>query len=88
MILPNASGDRGEAAARRALRLLREIRVPYGDEIVTGVTSSVGCAQWEEGDTVGDLLDRADLALRAGKAAGKDTVGVAPPGPPPGRSAS
>jgi diguanylate cyclase (GGDEF)-like protein len=86
VILPNASGDRGEAAARRALRLLREIRVPYGDAIVQGITVSVGCAQWEEGDTVGDLLDRADLALRAGKAAGKDTIGVAPPGRPPGRS--
>ena len=52
------------------------------------MTSSIGCAQWEEGDTVGDLLDRADLAPRSGKAAGKDTWAWRPRGPPPGRSAS
>ena len=31
VFLPNASRDAGEAAARRALRLLRAIRAPYGD---------------------------------------------------------
>jgi diguanylate cyclase (GGDEF)-like protein len=75
VILPNATEERAEAAAHRALRLLRAIRVPYGDIVIEGLTVSGGCAQWEDGDTVGDLLDRADRALRAGKASGKNTIG-------------
>jgi diguanylate cyclase (GGDEF)-like protein len=64
VILPNALGPRSDIAASRALRLLRGL----------GITCSVGCAQWTD-ETVGDFIAKADEALRAGKAAGKDTVG-------------
>jgi len=44
------------------------------------VTITIGLAEWQ-GETIGDLVSRADAALYLGKAAGRDTVHVSrPPG--------
>ena len=45
------------------------------------VTASIGWATWELSDTSDDLLARADLALYAAKAAGRDSVRPAPLSP-------
>ncbi|MCW0459562.1 hypothetical protein NB717_000630 [Xanthomonas sacchari] len=41
-------------------------------------TLSVGVAQWQRGESVAALLQRADAALYASKAAGRNRVSVSP----------
>lgn len=48
-----------------------EIAIPGG---VMRVTSSFGVAEWADGDTVSDLLKRADIALYRAKRAGRNRV--------------
>jgi diguanylate cyclase (GGDEF)-like protein len=78
VILPHVRGALADAAAARAVRLLREIHIARDDGAHEGITVSAGIAEWAEPESGGDLLERADTALRASKADGKDGVSRAP----------
>jgi PleD family two-component response regulator len=78
VLLPNARGPRADIAASRALRVLREIHIARPDGTHEGITVSCGVAEWVAPESPIDLLERADLALRGSKAAGKDGIVRAP----------
>lgn len=69
VVLPNTTAREAEAVAVRLLRAWRS---------ESGATFSVGVAQWETGETAGNLVARADRALYDAKAGGRDRVCVAP----------
>ncbi|AWN50666.1 diguanylate cyclase [Methylobacterium sp. 17Sr1-1] len=75
----HGSGRAGEVAERIRLACAH-LRVPgaYGP---IPVTCSLGLAAWAEGDTLETLLARADGALYAAKAGGRDRVVSASGGP-------
>ena len=54
---------------RHAIRSLR-----FGQDRQIAVTSSFGVAEWEPGDTIDQLLRRADVALYEAKRSGRDRV--------------
>ena len=72
VILPNAELDSAAAAASRALERLRSLS--YLEEIGTGVSASIGVAQWQAPMTTGELLEAADRALLRAKREGKGRV--------------
>ncbi|WP_187369359.1 GGDEF domain-containing protein [Baekduia soli] len=78
VILPNVRGPRADIAAERALRALREIRIALPDGGQEGITVSCGVAEWVEPEGPAEVLERADQALRASKAGGKDGLRRAP----------
>lgn len=49
----------------------------HADNVVVNVTCSLGLAEWEFGDTIDGLLNRADMALYEAKRAGRNRVVVA-----------
>jgi len=67
--------DAGDAVrlAGTLRRLVAAVRVPVGSERLT-VTASIGVAVLVGGDTADALLERADRALLAAKAAGRNRV--------------
>jgi diguanylate cyclase (GGDEF)-like protein len=83
LVLPETSPEGTHIVAE-------SVRAAIGDEallLTTGllvVTASIGCATWESSDASDDLLGRADLALYAAKAAGRNTVVPASVTPQPG----
>ena len=69
-------GDAQRAIARlRGMMLSEPLR--SGDEVVP-LTASFGVAEWQQEADVEGLLIRADRALYQAKAAGRDTVALAP----------
>ena len=54
---------------RHSIRSLR-----FGRERQIAITSSFGVAEWESGDTIDQVLRRADVALYEAKRAGRDRV--------------
>jgi diguanylate cyclase (GGDEF)-like protein len=74
VILPHVRGPRADAAAERAVQLLREIRIAREDGNHDGITVSAGIAEWIDPEGAGELLERADTALRRSKAEGKNGV--------------
>lgn len=72
IILPNVSGVRADIAAARALRVLRQIGIQRENGELDEVTVSCGVADWREPEGPEELLERADRALRASKAEGKN----------------
>ncbi len=72
VILPNATLDSAAAAASRALERLRAI--PDHPGIGTGVSASVGVAQWEAPMSTDELLEACDAALLRAKRQGKGRV--------------
>jgi len=69
----------GEAGAARSAERLRKSVARRTETTGSGpdVTVTVGLAQWS-GETCDDLIARADAALYAGKAAGRNVVHTAP----------
>ncbi len=69
-----------ETPAEGAQVVSESVRAVIGDEPIElavgtlAVTASIGWASWETSDGSDDLLARADLALYAAKAAGRNTV--------------
>jgi diguanylate cyclase (GGDEF)-like protein len=71
VVLPNTDLEQGLVLAERMRAGLRQMPVTFRPEPVTG---SFGVTQWVDGDTVASFVDRADEALYAAKAAGRDRV--------------
>jgi diguanylate cyclase len=69
-----------EAAISDALEIAESFRraiselKTFADNTVVSVTSSLGVAEWEIGDTPDSLLRRADLSLYEAKRAGRNRV--------------
>ena len=77
VVLPNTGLEQGVVLAERMRAGLRRMPVTFRPEPVTG---SFGVTQWVDGDTVARFVDRADEALYAAKAAGRDRVMGSSPG--------
>ena len=75
VLLPGAERPRAEAAGRRALDRVREIRVLV-DGDTQPVGASLGVAALNAPRTGEELLGAADAALRRGKVEGKDRLAV------------
>jgi diguanylate cyclase (GGDEF)-like protein len=71
VILPNADLDAATAAATRALERLRELPSLQGE---SGVSASIGVAQWQPPMTADELLAACDVALLRSKRQGKGRV--------------
>jgi diguanylate cyclase (GGDEF)-like protein len=72
VILPNAELDSAVAAASRALERLNALS--YLEEIGSGVSASIGVAQWQAPMTTDALLRACDAALLRAKRQGKGRV--------------
>jgi diguanylate cyclase (GGDEF)-like protein len=70
VILPSADLDSAAAAGERALVRMRAVRLPDG----SGLSASMGVAQWREPMSANELLDACDGALLRGKRDGKGGV--------------
>jgi diguanylate cyclase (GGDEF)-like protein len=71
VILPNAELESAAAAATRALDRLRELTSHVG---ASGVSASIGVAQWQPPMSTDDLLAACDSALLRSKRQGKGRV--------------
>ncbi len=80
VILPNAELDSAAAAASRALERLRAIPAQNGIG-ASGVSASIGAAQWRAPMGVDELLEACDAALLRSKRQGKGRVTRAPAAP-------
>jgi diguanylate cyclase (GGDEF)-like protein len=70
VILPSADLDSAAAAGERALERMRAVRLPDG----SGLSASMGVAQWREPMSADELLEACDAALLRGKRNGKGGV--------------
>lgn len=77
VLLPHTAEEGALHAAQRLRDALRAQPVRWGEETLD-VRVSIGVAAAQDGESVADLLRRADQALYAAKSAGRDTVIVAP----------
>jgi diguanylate cyclase len=75
IIAPDAPGPAASGLAERCRQALRQHHV----EGLGSVTASFGVASYELGDTLESLVSRADEALYAAKANGRDRVELAAP---------
>lgn len=81
LLLPCTDVDGSVAAAERLLAALREAPVPFHGASMP-LAASVGVASLEPEDRgAEELFARADAALYAAKATGRDRVAAAPPAP-------
>jgi diguanylate cyclase (GGDEF)-like protein len=71
--LPGISIDGATAVAKRMRTNVSASQVEIGDDESVGVTVTIGVAQWN-GESADELVKRADAALYAGKAAGRNRV--------------
>jgi diguanylate cyclase (GGDEF)-like protein len=71
VILPNADIESAVAAAGRALARMRKVLFPDGS---SGVSGSMGVAEWRAPMTADELLEVCDAALLQGKRNGKGGV--------------
>lgn len=78
LLLPTASLDTAQALAERlrATIAASRIRRQGGSDSVERVTLSLGVAPYRHGESARAFVDRADQALYAAKAAGRDRVTV------------
>ena len=75
-VLPHTDADGALTIAER-LRARVATPKPGGSDPRAAITVTIGAAVWTSGG-MDDLISRADHALYAGKAAGRDTVHLAP----------
>ena len=73
VILPMSTTDDGIAMGERVRKALQDFTVSWQDHAIP-VTISGGVAQWQPDESAGDLLERADEALYAAKAAGRNAI--------------
>lgn len=72
--LPETSIDEAEAVAARCREAIETASIDVGDGITVHVTVSIGMAQWHEGETLDDVMRRADRALYDAKERGRNRV--------------
>lgn len=73
-VLPEQDAASALAAARRLIRSVRALKIPHPSG--GALTVSAGIAQLTEGDSVSQLIGRADRALYAAKAAGRNRARI------------
>jgi diguanylate cyclase (GGDEF)-like protein len=74
LLLPATTTDGAVAVAQRMRKKIAEMRVP---ECPAQISVSFGVATWIAGETLEQLVGRADVALYAAKGAGRNRVEVA-----------
>lgn len=78
VILPRTGGLRATEAAGRLSSRISELRFDAGRARGLAMTVTVGVAQWG-GESLDDLIDRAESALSAGRSSGGNVVSHADP---------
>jgi two-component system cell cycle response regulator len=76
LLLPDTAESAAFAMAERIRGRVREIAIPYGGDRIR-VTTSVGVATWDGAESGAALEHRADEAVYAAKASGRDRSSVA-----------
>jgi diguanylate cyclase (GGDEF)-like protein len=77
VILPQTRLSQSERLATRFLDGVRNIQIPCRDGTF-GVTASIGLAELKRGEDAESWLERADKALYAAKANGRNQLVIAP----------
>jgi len=77
VLMPGATLAAAQRVAEDIRRHLHEQPLQRGGQTLS-CTLSVGVAQWQPGESIESLLQRADAALYASKAAGRNRVSVSP----------
>jgi len=84
LMLPDTPAEAALDVMHRLRAALRDQRVSVGAGAQVGCTASIGVAVWAgPAERFEELFGRADAAMYAAKAAGKDRVVPAPPPPMP-----
>lgn len=75
LILPDASKENASLKAEQIRLAIKNLRVPYGEELLSSITVSIGVACFpEDGASWSELLRSADRALYLAKNQGRDRV--------------
>ena len=77
-VLPKADAGRAWEVGERMRQRVCERAFDVGDGVALLLRISVGIAQWRTGETMPDLIERADTALYGAKDRGRNRVEVAP----------
>jgi diguanylate cyclase (GGDEF)-like protein len=77
-VLPRADAGRAWEVGERMRQRVCERAFDVGDGLALLLRISVGIAQWRMGETMPDLIDRADVAMYGAKQRGRNRVEVAP----------
>lgn len=75
--LPQTSIEEAKPVAERCRKAVEETVIPTEDGQEVQVTISMGLAQWQDGDSLDDILRRADKALYEAKDNGRNQVMIA-----------
>lgn len=75
--LPQTPIAEAKSVADRCHGVIEEAAIDLGDGEQVKVTVSIGLAEWQEGETLEDLLRRADRALYDAKDKGRNRVEIA-----------
>jgi diguanylate cyclase (GGDEF)-like protein len=78
VVLPKADAGRAWEVGERMRQRVCERAFDVGDGLALLLRISVGIAQWRMGETMPDLIERADVAMYGAKHAGRNRVEVAP----------
>jgi two-component system cell cycle response regulator len=77
-VLPKADAGRAWEVGERMRQRVCERAFDVGDGLALLLRISIGIAQWRMGETMPDLIERADVALYGAKQRGRNRVEVAP----------
>jgi two-component system cell cycle response regulator len=77
-VLPKADAGRAWEVGERMRQRVSERAFDVGDGLALLLRVSVGIAQWRTGETMPDLIERADAAMYGAKQRGRNRVEVAP----------
>nr|WP_238322167.1 GGDEF domain-containing protein [Vibrio mexicanus] len=73
VVFPETELEEAQAVLKRLMSKLKEAQLPDPAERLT-LTVSIGLVQFKPGESVGDILNRADDLLYAAKHAGRDQI--------------
>jgi len=79
LLLPETSIDNAERRAEQLRNNVKSLQVKFLDQILPEINVSLGIASFpDHGDSMGELIRNADLALYKAKEEGRDRVCIAP----------